>query len=181
METPLDETYFVWLYGQTGSVKLKNPARTHWALARQLYTKQFVWFIPNDDNRLEDGKELRYHFLELEGIHDPDPVWMDLECSMFEMLIALARRLSFADDQDPEFWFEQLMKNLNIDQYTDRKYMHDPTLAEKMVDEALDRVIWRTYSFDGIGGLFPLRSPMKDQREIELWEQMNAYLIENLL
>jgi len=46
---PLDELYFTWLYSQVGSVRTRNPARTYWSLLRYLYTKEFVWIIPNDD------------------------------------------------------------------------------------------------------------------------------------
>lgn len=181
MDAPLDETYFVWLYSQIASIKLQNPARTYWTLARQLYTKEFVWFVLNDDNRAEDGKDLRAQFLEARDIHNPDPVWMDLGCSMFEMLIALSRKLSFEDDQEPKFWFWQLMENLGLQEYNDRQYSWDHAEAEKIVDETLDQVIWRYYSFDGRGGLFPLQVTMEDQRNVEIWYQLQAYLIEHLL
>ena len=55
----LDEDYLTWLYSQVGSVKLRNKAKSHWSLLRQMYTKEFIWLIPNDDNLLEDGRDLR--------------------------------------------------------------------------------------------------------------------------
>jgi hypothetical protein len=45
-----------------------------------------------------------------------------------------------------------------------------------VVDEILERVIGRTYRPDGRGGFFPLRYAEKDQREVELWYQLNAYV-----
>jgi len=62
MNEPLDDLYLTWLYSQIGSIKLKQPSRTYWSLFRQLYTKEFVWIIPNDDNRIEDGRDLRFKF-----------------------------------------------------------------------------------------------------------------------
>lgn len=170
---PLDELYFRWLYSQVGSVKLKNPARTYWTVLRQLFTKEFVWIIPNDDNRLEDGRDLRAEFAEQEDV-DPDQEWLYLGCSMLEMLIALSRRLSFEDDKPAVEWFWELMENIGLRGLNDKT---KPTQQD--IDEILDDVIWRTYEVDGTGGLFPLRNPDQDQREVEIWYQLSAYLQEN--
>lgn len=175
MSPPLDEQYFTWLYSQISSVRLKNPSKTWWSLARQLYTTQFVWFIPNDDNRMEDGRLLRHEFVELHDIRDPDPNWMDLGCSMLEVLIAISRRLSFEVDGEPSVWFWHLMDNIDLFKFNDLLYNEE---ARKEIDETLNRIIFRQYDYDGRGGLFPLRNPTQDQREVELWYQLNAYLAE---
>lgn len=176
MSTLLDEEYFVWLYTQVGNPNLKNPSRTHWSLTRQLFTKEFLWFVPNDDNRVEDGKYLRYEFLETNGIESPDSNWMGLGCSMLEMLIGLSRRLSWQSDGEPREWFWELLENIEIAQYNDREYNTDKKIADR-IDEVLNRVIWRTYDQDGVGGLFPLMEADKDQRKVEIWYQLSAYLI----
>jgi len=171
---PLDELYFRWLYSQVASVKQKNPSRTYWALLKQLFTKEFVWIIPNDDNRLEDGRDLREEFIEERQLHNVDPAWTELGCSMLEMLIALSRRLSFEDDQPADEWFWKLIENLGLRGFTDKH-----TYTAEIVDEILDDVIWRTYGEDGQGGLFPLKHPNQDQRDIEIWYQLSAYLLES--
>lgn len=165
----------VWLYSQVASVKLRNKSRTHWSLIKQLYTKEFVWIIPNDDNRVEDGRDLRHEFLETCGIDDPDSDWVGIGCSMLEMLIALSRWLSFEAEGEPRVWFWHLIETLDLEQYNDRAY---DEVAEKQIDEVLDTVIFRNYAPDGSGGLFPLRRPNQDQREVEIWYQLNAYLLE---
>jgi hypothetical protein len=172
-DEPLDELYFKWLYSQVGSVRIKNTSRTHWKLLRQLYTKEFVWIIPNDDNRAEDGRDLRYEFIEKEELDYVDPNWLDLGCSMLEMLIGLSRRLAFESEGKPSDWFWHLLKNLKLNDYTD-----DSDLPYDKVDDTLNRIIWRTYSRTGNGGLFPLRKPNKDQRDVEIWYQLCAYLLE---
>lgn len=171
----LDEQYLTWLYGQVGSVKLKNPARTHWSLLRQLYITEFVWFVPNDDNRVEDGKDLRREFLEDYDISDPDPEWMRLGCSMLEMMVALSRRLSFETEGEPLVWFWHLIETLDLLQFSDKNYNNS---SERVVNDVLNNVIFRTYDPDGQGGLFPLRSPQEDQRRVEIWYQMQEYLLE---
>lgn len=175
MNEPLDRVYLNWLYSQIGSVKLKDKSRTYWLLAKQLFTKEFVWIIPNDDNRREDGRDLRLEFIEECEIETVDPEWMKIGCSMLEMMIALSRRLSFQDDTEARGWFWRLIENLELEECTDRNY--SPNL-ERVVDNILDRIIFRTYDFDGHGGLFPLDEPFRDQREVEIWYQMNSYLIE---
>lgn len=174
MSAYLDELYFTWLYGQVASVKLKNPKRTYWKIFRILFKKEFVWIVPNDDNRIEDGKELRYEFLEKEGIdvEDVDPDWLQMGCSMLELFIGLARRLSFETNAPTYEWFWEIMENLDI-VYNDT--IHIP---RAQVEEKLDRVIWRTYRSNGRGGLFPLQRPRNDQRDVELWYQLNAYILE---
>lgn len=176
MSAPLDDRYFEWLYSHIGAVRNRNPARSHWHLARQLYVKEFVWLVPNDDNRVEDGRDLRYEFINETGADDVDPNWMGLGCSMLEMLIALSRRASFEHDaKTPDEWFGLMLHNIGLDKYSDARY--SDAVAQD-VDETLDRVIYRTYDPTGHGGLFPLSHTFHDQRKVELWYQLAEYLLE---
>lgn len=175
MNAPIDELYFQWLYAQIGDVKLKQPAsKTYWSLAKQLFDKEFAWLVPNDDNREADGQELRRFFLEDTGV-TPDKNWIELACSFLEMFIALAHRLSFEDGMQADEWFWRLMDNLDLEVYTDRSYGDE---CSEVIDETLDRVLWRRFEPDGMGGIFPLQHPHEDQREVEIWYQACAYLAE---
>lgn len=172
MDTPLDEQYLNWLYARIGSVRETQKSKTYWSLFRLLYTTEFVWLVPNDDNRVEDGRDLRYEFRdELELSYIP-AWWMQMECSVLEMLIALIDKLAFVDDRRPTHWFWELMMNLNLSGYNDRNF------DEQRVTEIVHALIWRTYEPNGQGGLFPLRHPREDQRRVEIWYQSQAYLIE---
>lgn len=173
MSTSLDERYFTWLYGQVASVDNGNPSRNYWKLLKQLYIKEFIWIIPNDDNRAEDGRDLRRDFVDEKRIVNISSDWMSLGCSMLEMFIGLSRRLAFEDGGDSPGWFWKLIENLGLDLYND-----NVQLPEKKVDEILDQIIWRTYRRNGHGGLFPLRRAVEDQRDVELWYQLNTYLLE---
>jgi hypothetical protein len=174
MDKPLDESYFVWLYRQVGSVEITNPSRTYWGLLKQLYIKEFVWVVPNDDNRAEDGRDLRQEFVDDEEIDAVDEVWMRLGCSMLEMLIGLSRRLSFEAGGESRTWFWNLLEKVHLDKFAD-----NTELPASRIDDTLDRIIWRTYSNSGRGGLFPLSKTKDDQRRIEIWYQLSAYLLEN--
>lgn len=173
----LDDAYFEWLYSQIGAVRNKNPERNFWHLCRKLYTTEFTWFVPNDDNRVEDGKELRLEFLTSTRyrLDDPHGLFMDLGCSMFEMLVALAKLAAFESERSPVEWFWRFMHNLELDEYSDSIF---EISIEEEVDEVLARLNDRTYSRNGEGGLFPLRRARQDQREVELWYQLSSYLLE---
>lgn len=173
MNKPLDELYFEWLYSQVSSVKEKNPSRTYWRLLKQLYTKEFLWIIPNDDNRAEDGRDLRHEFIDDRQIYPVDLSWISLGCSMLELLIGLSRRLSFEAEGESRGWFWKLIENLGLEKYND-----NGPHPEKEVDEILNQVIFRTYRRNGSGGLFPLRRAAEDQRDVEIWYQLCAYILE---
>jgi hypothetical protein len=68
------------------------------------------------------------------------------------------------------------MRNAGLDAFDDGNF---DTMDDSEVMKILDRIIERTYQRNGVGGLFPLKRDKKDQRKVELWYQMNAYLIEN--
>lgn len=183
-QEPLDDQYFAWLYSQVGLVRLKNPRANYWQLAKQLYKTEFQYFVPNDDNRAADGVQLREEFLDQSPGSDDGTVreWLSLECSFFEMVVALARRASFESPSrghnTPGDWFWKIMQNLDLDRFNDAIFEIEH--AEYYIGSALGVVNERTYCPDGTGGMFPLNEPQEDQREVEIWYQMAAYLLEQM-
>lgn len=174
---PLDEVYLEWLYSHYASVGNRNPERSYWKLTLQLYSTPFTPFLLQDRNRSDDGVELRDRFLMETGyqLDDPHGLFEALECSMLELLIGLSIRCAFQTDTSETEWFWRLVSNLGLERYSDDLY--EISIQEE-VEEVLKRVIWRTYLADGHGGFFPLRHPEHDQRKIELWFQMSAYILE---
>ncbi|MCA1800215.1 MAG: hypothetical protein LC687_01750 [Actinobacteria bacterium] len=175
MSAYLDGRYFEWLYVQVCSIETENPLRSYRLLLHTMYTTEFVWLIPNDDNRVEDGKELRYEFLEDIGVspNQRDKLWLDLGCSFLEMLVALSRRLSFEAGDSAQVWFWHMLENIGLADMND-----GVDIFEDQVEETLNRVTWRTYGYNGGGGLFPLVYPEEDQRKVELWYQLSNYILE---
>lgn len=145
-------------------------------LLRTMFDKDFIWIIPNDDNRVADGLELRSDFCyELYAEN------MDICINQFttpgsflEVLIGLSRRLSFMADGSPEEWAWQLMTNLKLDNLSGPLSQS----KRKRAEEIMDACIWRTYEPTGVGGFFPLSHTKTDQRQIELWYQMADYIDE---
>lgn len=177
--TTIDERYFAWLFQSVNHTISKDPKKSYWRLCEQLYKKPFEWFIANDDNRAEDGRLLRESYLDTENDY-ADQDWLDLDCSMFELLIAVAHRASFETDVLSDVWFWQLITNLELSYFNDYEYSKNKN-SQLEIDKILNHVNKRTYSSDGHGGLFPLRAPKEDQRKVEIWYQMSSYLFENEL
>lgn len=172
MSSGLDSEYLTWLESQV-PVR-SNKRRSYSRLLEQMYCKEFAWFVPNDDNRAEDGRDLRLRFRD-ETDTKLDSDWANLGCSMLELVLSLAGHLSFELGGGVDRWFWQLIDNIGLANCTD-----DSPFLPEAVDNALERVIWRTYHRDGRGGLFPLKEASEDQREVELWYQLSAYVLERL-
>lgn len=173
-EGTIDDLYMTWLYKQYAVVSNRNPARSYWKLTEQLYTIPFTWMVANDDNRAADGVELRDEFVVECEVEYVDVDWHQRECSFLEMLLALARRTSYNAMGTPAAWFGKFLDNLGI-RFSDRDYDVE---TEYLVNNAALRVIYRQYDESGAGGIFPLEHPRQDQREVELWYQASAYLLE---
>lgn len=161
----LNYNYYEWLISQ---IDIPN-GKTYTGLFECMHNVEFVWTVPNDDNRVQDGLDLRPEFadgkvsdLVLEG------------ATFLEVLIGISRRLEFTAGGEARHWAWRLIKNLRLHK------CHDPLFEEKYakVRDILDTVIWRTYQSNGRGGFFPLHNPPEDQTKVEIWYQLNAYVIE---
>lgn len=156
--------YLGWLGSQ---VRVDN-GKSYEHLLELLLAKEFVWLIPNDDNRLADGLEIRNEFTRETDLIYEGP------CGVLEVLIGLSRRLEFMANGDADGWAWQLICNLELHK------MADPIGPRKAirVDEILETLVWRTYNPDGTGGFFPLAWPSADQTKVEIWYQMSEYVEE---
>lgn len=175
IERTLDDLYFEWLYKKIGVLQNRNPNKSYWKLARYLYRTPFFWVVPNDDNREADGKDLRNEFIDECDIQDIEINWLQLDCSVLEMLIALANRAAFASVGETGDWFYKFLDNLKLRTFTDAKYNQD---AETQIKRIVARLVDRTYNSRGVGGVFPLQNAEADQRKVEMWCQLSAYLSE---
>ena len=160
--TRLDVAYYQELISR---IRIPND-KTYFDLFERRHNVEFVWTVPNDDNRVADALYLRelytHRRLSLQG------------ATFLEVLVALSERVAFTDGASPDLWAWRLIKNLKLNK------MSDPLSPRELerVDRILETVIWRTYRPDGQGGFFPLKNPEQDQTKVEIWYQMNAYLIE---
>ena len=172
----IDERYFTWLYSQIADERSRDPADSHWLLCEKLYKTPFVWTIRNDENRAADGVALRQE--DLNETDDRVPTdWFEMDCSLFEMMVALSRRASFQTGWRPDVWFWTMVSNVELMKYDDDNYH---SAIDEAIERSIGRIMYRDYEPSGRGGFFPLRDPERDQREVELWYQLSAYLMENI-
>lgn len=152
------------------------------SLFHHLFARIFYFNVGNDVNRAKDGLNMRNHFAWRN--HISEDFWkgiMPEECTVLEMMLALARRWNDEFLWDPDYgdrthkWFFEMLKNLGLDFY------HNGNFDGSAVDRILDIFMSRSYNRDGFrGGMFPVEEhPQIDMRKAELWYQMNYYLEEN--
>lgn len=143
-------------------------------LAGNLFELEFSSAIDNDINRAMDALELRRSLTNYELDPDDRP-------SFLEFLIALSQRCAYnsLDKKANSFWIGELLNNMGISKFSDQYIMHTGAMPGRIINRACDRVKHQMYDYDGRnGGLFPLRHPRKDMRDVEIWYQMHAYINE---
>lgn len=171
----VEQIYFEWLTEHINFGYGKPNGKTYTDLMSQLHTKEFVWTVPNDDNRLEDAMALRFEFLNEAGITNSGDFTLGVPpLSVLEVIVALSRRCAFTDNGEARNWAWKLIENLDLHR------MKDPVSRVKVdeIDGILEDLIWRNYHPDGSGGFFPLTHPNENQTKVEIWYQMNQYLEE---
>ncbi len=164
----MKEAYFNWLCEQ---VEATDPD------IKLLYLLDhipFTYSVPFDDNRYEDGIDLRYRFGY--AIHAGNAMVAeeldDHECSVLEMLIALSIRCEEQIMMDIDKgsrvgkWFWSMISNLGL-----KPYGH--SISDKqMVETIVRRFLERRYKPSGEGGLFTIPNTKRDLRTVEIWTQL---------
>lgn len=173
MEEPLEHTYFNWLYAKVCDPRATSKERQFDTLLSILHQTEFVWTVSGDDNRAEDGRDLRDEFLTQSDI-PVDTKWLNESCSVLEMLIAFSRKAGFETSDPAKFWFWEMLKNLGLDICNDAE-----DLDANIIHNIIHTFVLRDYDPIGHGGLFPLRETDHDQRFIEIWYQFSEYLYQN--
>ena len=167
-------------YGRLGA----GSDSTALSLFESLDEVPFKANVPMDDNRISDALEMREQWYgddrRLAEAMSTQPV------TLLEILVELCLYLAYARenlifDASAERWFYELLGNAGIDEFTPRW----------RVIQIGKRIVNREYGPDGEGGFFPCfgferRASMDDgevraddMRKVELWMQLNEYLVEN--
>lgn len=175
----ISKDYFNWL---CKLIDYRGKVKIYKKTLALLHEQDFVYILPKDGNRFEDGVDLRYRYGNEKGIDSREVAHKldNRECSVFEMMVALAVRMEDHIMYDPDKgdrqskWFWVMFKNLGLEPMTNSKFdgHYDDIL------EIIDRLNFREYEPDGEGGLFVTNDPTKNMLEEEIWYQMQQYLNE---
>ena len=170
--------YFEWLCRLVE--QRDTPVLRYRHLLKSLFDKKFTCFVPNDDNRIEDGLELRQIWYRGGVDFMANPLHM--ACSVLEVLIGLAIRMEaiLYEPNQPNRtnkWFWMMLTNLTLEQFHDGVYTTHPEGSVRAeVDRRLQTLLDRSYDRNGVGGIVPIQHPREDQRKVEIWYQMQAFL-----
>lgn len=178
----LRKKYFLWMAEIAGSAPKKYRRKNYRCLLERLNETEFIPFHPMDENRVDDGVELRYRFGREEGIPDAEIATnLDTrECSVLEIMVSLAIRMEETITSDPDYgdrtsiWFWDMVDSMRL------MDMDDSQFNAQNVDQTLDRMIHREYASNGRGGLFTVQNPREDMRNVEIWYQMMWWLTDKV-
>ena len=169
MYTQYEDGYFHWL-----EQKVKN--KSHKLLLRCLFETDYIYKKPMDANRAEDGLQMRYDYIYEKEIDERDFPYINEPCNLFEMIFALAFRLSLImddpyHDNDSDVWFWRMISNLGLNKQTDRNFNYEYT------QEVIRHFLNNEYGPNGRGSLFYVKKD-DDISNMQIWEQAMLYLNE---
>lgn len=181
-EERIENDYLYWMRDL-----VRNPGMTrgngYLQLLRKLHEIPFHSSLYMDENRAEDGRELRYRFGYERGYSNEeigDTLDRRQDCSMLEMMVALSLRIEeniMHNDEEGNrigVWFWNMIASLGL------MGEYDGNFYAGEVESAVRTLRSRWYDRDGRGGLFTVRRSQADMRTMEIWYQMNEWLNEYL-
>lgn len=166
--------YFEWLCDIVVGTRFPREV-SYRKLLMRLHSTTFIFQIPRDENRAEDGIELRYRFGMASG-YTEEYECIEGPCSVLEMMVGLVMRCEATIMDDPDYgdrtgeWFWKMIRTLGLNSMTDTNF------DRGYVDEVLNRFLNREYEPDGKGGLFYIKDCDRDLRNVEIWYQLCWYL-----
>lgn len=179
MDVWLTETYFDWLRSDCFSDP--RTRNTFDGCLRLLHDIPFVWIIWSDEDRAGDALSFRQNdFLGFQrDLGTMDQQWLNAWSlaapSVLEVLLGICRRWNAYFEDPMSYYFDKhLFRNLQLDRYPGRVIS---ARAQTMIRNRLETWMFRQFLPNGEGSPFPIHQShlIHDQREIPIWDQMNAY------
>lgn len=169
--------YYLWLLGIVDGCGYSVD--DYHEMLWQLFDTDFTWIIAMDENRALDGLNLRYEYHHVYG-GEIDREIEEKAVSVLEVLIALAINWEHEITYDGRIgdrsavWFWWMLRNLGLTEQPDWAY--DPDFVGDTVE------IWlsRQFSKTGDGSPFPVKTGGRDQRKVEIWFQLQQFVLENV-
>lgn len=124
----------------------------------------FMWYIPEDEDKAIQALRMRDEYCYETGMPSP----RQAPASFLEVFVSITDTLTAMLYQDRESFTKSILLNAGA-----RSFSDDWRLPSEIHEEALkiaERVMYRTYSRNGTGGLF--RIPGADILEMPLTTQM---------
>lgn len=163
--------YYIWLLEMIDFDSHGHDKQSK--LLQYLHNKEYVWDIWTDENRAEDGLNLRCRFEKETDYLDYSP--LEKPCSVLEMMVAFAERID-KDVTDEEYgtpyWFWIMIENLGLKDCT------DDVFDAKKVNSVLDNWLNSLTKNDLKSGIFPGKSGKKPESDTDEWFRMQKWIAE---
>lgn len=124
----------------------------------------FVWYIPEDEDKAIQALRMRDEYCYETGMPSP----RQAPPSFLEVFVSITDTLTAMLYQDRESFTKSILLNVGARSYSDD--WRPPSEIRKASLSIAERVMYRTYSRNGTGGLF--RIPGADALEMPLTTQM---------
>lgn len=175
----ISRIYFEWMSRVVTKDTVNEDIYTN--LLQELYETPFIFVVPMDENRYNDGINLRSEFA-YETNKDPEIIFEALEtrpCTVLEMMIALTIRINnIMDDIEVgdrfKSWFWGMVDNLGLYGMTNERY------SSEFVDLVISKFLNRQYRNEGAGSLFPNAHNLPNYNQIQIWDQAMHYLNQHI-
>lgn len=185
--------YLHWIAKHTG-LKVSEMKKRE-TLFNILLKTEYIYdsrHISLDINRIYDGLKLRTLYMEemdadyIEGL----PSDGDMAVGVLEVLAALSCRIDdeyLYDGQKHSGWLLwKMLDNLNLLNCDDFSLANrEPKQKDRYrtgysyIKDILDYWMNRNFEPDGYGSPFPLKNPLRNQKNVQLWDQAIAYVGEH--
>lgn len=163
------DDYYAWLLKRIEVVD-GCEYEDYTKLVYYLYSREYYYILEKDANREKGGLSLRSLYASERGFYLEDV--KDGPCTVLEMLIALSQNIYMCTDTPLAKWFWEMIGNLDLLNQTNTNY------DENYISSKIDTWLNRKFSLNGEGSLFPLGEDYDgDSRSMEIWDQMNTYLV----
>ncbi len=176
----MNNTYRAWLVDQIDD----GRAVVYSELLSLLFETEYRWTNKLDENRAADGITLRGYFM--------DPHVIDTPCNLLEMLVALSIKIetdlvSEPGDYKPHRWFWFMLDNLGLLQYVDSDFCFNEvvqildawTKKSPISGTRYSKVGKKWGKISGEVGTIPSLFPVENAQNMQIWDQINRFLIEN--
>lgn len=176
-QVELQICYYDWLTSKV--FRYTSEKNDYSRLLEELYSVEYIYTLDRDINRYDDGLELKKTFCWEIGIDVSYSELLGTQCSILEMMVALAIRCEVSIMSDPSegnrtwLWFKSMLKSMKLDDQVDHNF------NQEYVQERLKIMLYREYDQYGDGALFKVSNPVFDMRLAEVWSQLNWFLSEN--
>lgn len=169
--THIKQLYLKWISNIVGCRDMD--------LLRRLNDVEFRWSIELDENwashALYFARDPFNEYLLEHYEVDPEVEVVMGPVSVLEVIVAMCCKMDnllwdcTVGDQRPR-WFKVIMNASGLGSATADEF-----------DYIINRILDRKIDFNGNGGWFPLRinEQNRDQRTLDIWRQLNAYIMEN--